>query len=127
MKKRILILLCFTSIFYCTEAQVTIGNQEASVAGAILQLKNISSVTDNSANATKGLGLPRVSLNLKKSLAPCVANASDATIKENHLGLIVYNVYKNIPEGLCNGMYGLMEKMEIYNGIDYMDIVILLS
>jgi len=70
-------------------SQVTIGNNEAPEKGALLQLKNIDGVTDGSANATKGLGLPRVNLVSIKSIQPLSENITDNT---NLIGALVYNV-----------------------------------
>ena len=43
-------------------AQVTFGSLEEPSNGALLQLKNIDGVNDGSANANKGLMMPKVAL-----------------------------------------------------------------
>jgi len=84
-------------------SQVTIGNNEAPENGALLQLKNIDGVTDNSVNATKGLGLPRVELTDINNLYPMFTDDGTSGYKigstsytkadedEKHIGLVVYN------------------------------------
>jgi len=104
-------------------AQVTIGNKETPEKGAVLQLKNINGVTDGSANATKGLMLPRVRLSSKTNLFPFFSKNptedSEATIipteeydnqtkksflDKEHTGLIVYNTTNEILN-FCEGVY----------------------
>lgn len=97
---------------------VTIGSTEASAGGALLQLKNIEGITDNAANAHKGLGFPRVALSKKNELYPMFLNdpanpasgskseytAQKATLDKTHAGLIVYNVVENEKEELYTGL-----------------------
>jgi len=53
-------------------SQVTIGNTEKPVEGALLQLKNIDRKTNGEANSTKGLMLPRVLIKDINKLDPVV-------------------------------------------------------
>jgi len=92
-------------------SQVTIGNNEAPENGALLQLKNIDGVTDNSVNATKGLGLPRVELTDINNLYPMFTDDGTSGYKigstsytkadedEKHIGLVVYNINQCTPKG----------------------------
>ena len=95
------------------EAQVTIGIDKEPVEGALLQLKQ-SEVQNGSNNANKGLGLPRVQLSKKDQLFPMfgtegsVINGYDtgkASIDQDHIGLLVYNVTDDPNEPLCPGLY----------------------
>ena len=90
-------LAIYTAICF---AQVTIGSNETPEHGFLLQLKDIPDVLDGSANATKGLGLPRVLLVDTNDLLPCAPNTSDN--KEVHVGLTVYNLTTNstLKEGI---------------------------
>jgi uncharacterized protein (TIGR02145 family) len=76
------------------KAQVTIGETEAPVNGALLQLKNMANINGAEINADKGLALPRVNLISKTALYPMFTTTTDTlnTIhKKNHTGLMVYN------------------------------------
>lgn len=98
------ICLCLT-----VKSQVSIGSLETPTAGALLQLKNIDGKTDGSANASKGLGLPRVKLTSVNDLFPMFEDANGnvnadyntAAKKEDldkkHTGLLVYNVNECFP------------------------------
>lgn len=100
-------------------AQVTIGSDEAPVHGALLQLKNITNVTDGKANSTKGLLYPRVSLKSPISVYP-LEPLDDDTNRKELIGAMVYNVTEN--ELLCKGLHVWQgEKWETLNGlnIDY--------
>ncbi|GHT59826.1 hypothetical protein AGMMS50239_07360 [Bacteroidia bacterium] len=86
-------------------AQVTIGLSEIPAAGALLQLKEISGITDDSPDAYKGLAMPRVHLTDENNLYPMFladpANpvsgpntdytADKSALDKLHTGLIVYN------------------------------------
>ncbi|GHV07553.1 hypothetical protein FACS1894160_0330 [Bacteroidia bacterium] len=86
-------------------AQITIGSSEEPVAGASLQLKEISGVTDDSPDAYKGLAMPRVHLTDENNLYPMFLDntadpasgpnasyaADKSTLDKLHTGLIVYN------------------------------------
>jgi len=92
-------------------SQVTIGNTEKPVKGALLQLKNIDGITDDgSANSTKGLLLPRVNLTNQTQLYP-IFNTDDTdyisnknNIDTKHIGLLVFNTNEDV-NGLCKGIY----------------------
>jgi len=99
-------------------AQVTIGIEEQSVSGAILQLKNITGVPDDDANAHLGLALPRVALSDNNELYPMFLNdpsdpnsgptaqyvTNKAALKKMHVGLIVYNIVEDDEKDLCLGL-----------------------
>jgi len=85
-------------------SQVTIGNNEAPEKGALLQLKNIEGITDGSANATKGLGLPRILLTEKTSLVDIDPNNTERPDPNEHQGLIVYNLDGNLCKDLYTGI-----------------------
>lgn len=81
-------------------AQVTVGDDESPLDGALLQLKDKSDVTDDSDNATKGFAYPRVKLEQRNQLYPMYKGsteyASDKTdIDKQHTGLTVYNTFKS--------------------------------
>lgn len=88
--------------------QVTIGSNEPPIPGALLDLKNAAS--------NKGMGMPRVALTKAKKLYPMFwdsnANAEspaytadEYNINQEHTGLLVYNVTKNLAQNLDEGMY----------------------
>ena len=63
IKNKLKLLICLTLLsFVYTKGQVTIGNDESTAQGALLQLKDQTGITNGDANANKGLGLPRVKL-----------------------------------------------------------------
>ena len=107
--KKVLFLLLLASIYVVnTNAQVTIGSLEVPVPGAGLQLKNINGITNGDANATKGLGFPRVALVKKDQLQPMYSAADAAGLtteeKQVHTGLVVYNLSEIITEDLTIGL-----------------------
>ncbi|WP_163355077.1 S8 family serine peptidase [Dysgonomonas sp. 25] len=77
------------------QAQVTIGSTTPPVSGALLDLKMDGATT-------KGLGLPRVSLQKTTTLKPC-AEETYGTNGIDHTGLVVYNVAK--ANDVCPGLY----------------------
>lgn len=99
-------------------AQVTIGLLEEPETGSLLQLKNIKDADGASANANKGLAMPRVLLSKKEQLYPMflkdssnpASGATDeytsnkASIDKAHTGLVVYNTIANYVEDLCLGL-----------------------
>jgi hypothetical protein len=102
-------LLFFHALFL--NAQVTIGLGEAPSSGALLQLKE-KEVSDNSANATKGLELPRVELVNKNNLYPMFqandpsyTGVSKTSEDKKHTGLTVYNITTDPNEGFEPGIY----------------------
>lgn len=112
----LLIAIFWTSL--ATKAQVTIGSGEPSATGALLQIKDKNSVVDGTANASKGLALPRVNLSDKNQLYPMfLKDSSDPTSGSNddystnktqldqmHTGLIVYNLVEDDNKELCLGL-----------------------
>lgn len=96
------VIALFTISTLHMQAQVTIGLTEAPIEGALLQLKNIDNVTDGSANATKGLLPPRVSLKSPSSLYP-LELLDSSTAKQSLVGAMLYNTTEN--ELLCKGLH----------------------
>ncbi|NDV69749.1 FISUMP domain-containing protein [Dysgonomonas sp. 25] len=108
MKKRILtqaiVLLALFTTTINLQAQVTIGSGQQPNAGALLDLKNLAG-----GNADKGLALPRVKLTsltipAGKTLAQTIdgTEASDSWDKDEHLGLLVYNMQEMEPTCIAN-------------------------
>lgn len=113
-------VIILTNISYndYLSAQVTIGLGEPPEKGTLLQLKEKDNITDDTSNAYRGLGLPRVILSKKDQLYPMflldpenpssganseyLANKSD--LDKSHTGLIVYNLNEDDFEGLCKGL-----------------------
>jgi len=109
----ILLPIFFASIGIA-KAQVTIGCGEEPLPGTILQLKNTTGITDGSANATRGLLLPRVELTDLENLFPMFKKGSGdytgaAKVKEDiaHVGLMVYNTKEDLtlPNPIYKGVY----------------------
>lgn len=76
-----------------TQAQVTIGSGIPPVSGALLDLKEKAD-----GSSTRGLGLPRVELKdikTKTDLAETMGMANGTLDKDEHIGLVVYNVGKD--------------------------------
>ncbi len=99
-------------------AQVTIGQGEEPVNGALLQLKDKANVNGKNANATKGLGMPRVELTSETDLFPMYPdNASytsvKATVDPQHTGLMVYNLSSTAP--FSEGVY-------VWNGTKWLAV-----
>ena len=86
------LLLFFSSMFFAV-SQVTIGMLDQPLNGTLLDLKE-SNVSNGGANSQKGLMLPRVTLTDVYSLSPILSGSdlSNASLKPNYTGLIVYNV-----------------------------------
>lgn len=117
MKKTLTIIL-LGLFFLSVKAQVTIGTGEEPIAGALLQLKSIDNITDDTKNAYKGLALPRVTLSDKNQLYPMFLNSPDDPtsgpdaayqadkpgIDKSHTGLIVYNLTGDDDKELCLGL-----------------------
>lgn len=89
--------------------QVTIGSGVSPVNGALLQLKENESSTENS---SKGLGLPLVNLKSRQmasgetNLATTVDGATGTWDKDEHIGLLVYNMTDDLQcEGIDKGIY----------------------
>lgn len=86
--------LFFLMIFSTTiNAQVTIGSGIPPEKGALLDLKEQIANSDD-VTASKGLLLPRVKLEARRSLAPIISDIEpDITdLKRSHIGLMVYNL-----------------------------------
>ena len=117
MKKNIILLFTLLIAGYMP-AQVTIGILESPEKGAGLQLKDLTGINDDGANAFKGLALPRVTLSDKNELYPMFlqdpSNSSSGpnneyksdkeALDKTHTGLIVYNVVEDDDKELCLGL-----------------------
>lgn len=116
--KLLYILPALLLVATASKAQVTIGSDEKPVKGAILQLKNINNITDGSANATKGILLPRVALlstkiredenGAKDNLATTMLGANTSGPKWDmnaHIGVMVYNTSYCTKGGKGTGIY----------------------
>ncbi|GHV31801.1 hypothetical protein FACS1894177_07030 [Bacteroidia bacterium] len=102
----ITIILFFLVPITELSAQVTIGSLEEPTKGALLQLKEISGITDDSPDAYKGLAMPRVHLTEENNLYPMLLadpadpssgpnadyTANKSGLDKSHTGLIVYNL-----------------------------------
>ncbi len=112
-------MLFVAFLVFPLKAQVTIGLDENPVEGAILQLKEITGITDSTLNAYRGLALPRVTLSDKNALypmfltdpanpgsSPITGYTNDkAAIDKSHTGLVVYNLVED-------------ESLDLYTGIN---------
>lgn len=110
-----MLLNFFSIMFMC--AQVTIGADESSVEGSLLQLKDKIGIIDDGVNASKGFNLPRVNLTDAANLFPMfltdpdistsgaspVYTANKATLDLTHKGLMVYNINATAP--FVQGVY----------------------
>lgn len=112
-------LFVFVVSINSINAQITIGVDEDPASGALLQLKDKKNVTDNSANATKGLGLPRVRLSVIENLDD-VLSSQDMTgdYKARHIGLVVYS----ISEGCAND-HSFHKGTFVWNGEMWQDLI----
>jgi len=104
-----LLIITFGTIFLVkTQAQVTIGLNEAPVDGALLQLKTIEDAVSNGGiNATQGLGMPRMILTNKYDLTD-ILNSPTSGNREDHVGLILYQTgyQEHATLGIfCPGLY----------------------
>lgn len=116
--KLFLLLLVYVNCSLTLFSQVTIGVTEEANKGSLLQLKNEQGVTDDAANASKGLLLPRVNLSEKYELFPMFLKdptdiTSGRTTEYNtnkkdydlqHTGLMVYNMNEYYEKDLCLGI-----------------------
>lgn len=103
INKATFLILTYPFIFISTlVGQVTIGSSLTPEAGTILQLKENNL---EGANASKGLGLPRVKLvpSLTNDLAESLLSESGTLNAEDHIGLLVYNVDENTT--YCPGLH----------------------
>ena len=102
-------------------SQVTIGSSEKSVEGTLLQLKNIDGIIDGAANSTKGLLLPRVTLNTVKpeigKLSESIGS-SGVWVDQKHTGLMVYNVSNTFD--ICKS--GAYPGAYVWNGEEWLGL-----
>lgn len=104
MRFYILTLLCLMANIL--HAQITIGTGEPAAKGALLQLKNRDGITDGSANADKGLILPRIALTDLNSLND-IDGITTTTDPLKYVGMIIYNPiqYTNNCMSIATGTY----------------------
>lgn len=87
--------------FIALQSQVIIGGGRVVNKGAILELKQ-TDVNDSGPNATKGLMLPRVTLQAINLLPP---DGASFTGDDVHIGLVVYNLTIDPENSLCKSPY----------------------
>ena len=104
IKIGIFAMLFFFDAAFSAQSQVTIGTLAQPLKGTLLDLKE-SNVSNGDANSQSGLMLPRVSLTNINSLSPMLSGAdlTDAALKPDYTGLIVYNVSTTPP--FVKGLY----------------------
>ncbi|MDR1881116.1 MAG: hypothetical protein LBQ78_09295 [Tannerellaceae bacterium] len=103
-----ILLMTVTTLFNARlNAQVTIGMDEAPKKAALLQLKDVSATqyTKNATATTGGLLLPRVELTSLTSFTLPLSPAPSDDEKEDHTGLLVYNLTEDANEHLEKGIY----------------------
>lgn len=109
MKKFLLVLCSLLLLFgYGSKmfAQISVGIGEPPVGGAVLQIKNIEGAKGATANANKGLLLPRVNLTDVNMLYPMFAAGYDKTYQDPiHSGLVVFNTNANLLNSIGVGLY----------------------
>jgi len=99
-------------------AQVTIGNNETPVEGALLQVKESTGITNDAANSTKGLAFPRVALTYKSQLRPMFATGGDADQNKTHKGLVVYNTSDQV-KATDEPTFIFREGLYVWNGSEW--------
>jgi hypothetical protein len=104
------ITLALSSVINCVNAQVTIGDLEMPVRGALLQTKTVDDATSaGQANADRGIGFPRVNLVRDSLLCPMydltTAQSLSAQVEAAHRGLMVYNMTEDETYNLQEGVY----------------------
>lgn len=113
MKKKLLkinTLCAFLVASLTISGQVTFGSGIRPVEGALLQLKE-QDVPNGEANASRGLGFPRVTLVKEDMLFPMFDDngsngyigATKASEDKHHIGLLVFNISEISP--FCKGLY----------------------
>lgn len=101
MSKQLLLTAFFTLFMLNISAQTTIGFEVEPREGAILDLKEFVSESDN-VSSTKGVVLPRVELTTMTSLSPL---ATDNTANhKSHVGTVVYNLKENAAQKIYKGL-----------------------
>lgn len=104
-RKLALLFILFATYIASTtlHAQVTIGSAEEPNSGALLDIKENG---NKGANSTKGLLLPRMELSSINSMLPILDDSKiDDNIKKEHIGLTIFNLKDDYPNGLCKGVY----------------------
>lgn len=91
MKKKLFLIGILFLFTLSISAQVTIGAGTEPAKGALLDIRNKTTIGSDNVSADKGLLLPRVELEAKNSLRPFVANPTDDD-KKSHVGLMVFNL-----------------------------------
>lgn len=126
IKNKLKLLICLTLLsFVYTKGQVTIGNDESTAQGALLQLKDQTGITNGDANANKGLGLPRVKLlsttiDTGDNLATTIdgVSSTDTWDKDEHTGLLVYHV-SGIANPICAD---IIDGLYVWDGEEWMQL-----
>jgi hypothetical protein len=108
MRNKVILIVLLILYGINLSSQVTIGMGEAPIDGALLQLKE-NKIADDGANATKGLGFPRVQLTDENNLYPMFYDNSTSgpasayqgagkdALDKTHTGLVVYNTNNASP------------------------------
>lgn len=120
--KTIYILIILSLCLFFTnslKAQVTIGSSVPPNKGALLDLKEEDS---NRINAKKGLGLPRVILK-GISIIDIEGGVADLN-KEEHIGLVVYNVKKrDMADGITERSQLLCPGVHVWIGEEWSPLI----
>ena len=98
----LLVLFCTVSASVSVHGQAVVGREKTTIeAGALLELTDkvadVPSGEDPRTTADRGMGLPRVTLEVLTELRPCITTALNATEKLSFKGLSVYNVADATP------------------------------
>lgn len=99
-------------------AQVTIGNSESPIEGALLQVKETPEIDDAKPNSTKGLAFPRVALTYKSDLRPMFSSGATPDQKLTHTGLVVYNTSNQV-QALDDNKFIFREGLYVWNGREW--------
>lgn len=121
MKTIHILIIVSLSLFLANslKAQVTIGSSVPPNKGALLDLKEEDS---NSANAKKGLGLPRVILKEIGNLD--IEGGVTNLNKAEHIGLVVYNVEKrDVADGITERSQLLCPGVHVWIGEEWSPLV----
>lgn len=114
MNKFLSTLILFIIVIYPLSSQVTIGSALRPNAGSLLDLKTHEPDSNNT-TATKGLMLPRVTLQKLSGNLAQTLGSTDTYSNEMHTGLIVYNISDSICPLFDSGVY-------LWDGISWIGI-----
>lgn len=121
MKTIYILIIMSLSLFLANslKAQVTIGSSIPPNKGALLDLKEEDG---NSTNAKKGLGLPRVILK-EIGIIDIEGGVTDLN-KEEHIGLVVYNVKKrDAADGITERSQLLCPGIHVWIGEEWSPLI----